>query len=47
MSEIGGIVNLDGAPLDRDWPWTDGNAGFRQQPFTLDGDAFGRVDREP
>ena len=40
MSEIGGIVNLDGAPVDRDLVWSDGNAGFRQEPFTLDGDVW-------
>ena len=36
MSTIAGIVNLDGAPIDRDLLWVDGNVGFAQQPFTLD-----------
>src|SRR4051812_21030654 len=40
MSEFGGIVNLDGAPIDRDLLWSDGNVGFRQQPFTLNGDVW-------
>lgn len=40
MSGFGGIVNVDGAPIDRDLPWIDQNAGFFQQPFTLDGNAY-------
>ena len=40
MSEISGIVNLDGAPLDRDLLWSDGNVGFGQQPFSLDGNVW-------
>jgi asparagine synthase (glutamine-hydrolysing) len=40
MGEIAGIVNLDGAPIDRDLLWSDGNVGFRQQPFTLDGNVW-------
>lgn len=40
MSEIAGIVNLDGAPVDRDLFWSDGSVGFRQQPFTLDGSVW-------
>lgn len=40
MSEIAGIVNLDGAPVDRELAWSDGNVGFRQQPFTLDGNVW-------
>ena len=37
MNGIAGIVNLDGAPIDRDLAWTEGNVGFVQQPLTLDG----------
>ena len=40
MSEIAGIVNLDGAPVDRELLWSDGNVGFNQQPFTLDGEVW-------
>ena len=40
MSAIAGIVNVDGAPVDRDLLWTDGNVGFAQQPFTLDGEVW-------
>ena len=36
MKAIAGIVNVDGAPVDHDLPWSDGHVGFRQQPFTLD-----------
>lgn len=48
MSGFGGIVNMDGAPIDRDLPWIDENAGFFQKPFTLDGEVWliadGRID---
>ena len=40
MSEIAGIVNLDGAPVDRELLWNDGTVGFAKQPFTLDGDVW-------
>lgn len=40
MSEIAGIVNLDGAPVDRELLWSDGTVGFRQQPFTIDGNVW-------
>jgi asparagine synthase (glutamine-hydrolysing) len=36
MNAIAGIVNVDGAPVDREWIWVDGNVGFSRQPFTLD-----------
>jgi asparagine synthase (glutamine-hydrolysing) len=37
MSGIFGIVNLDGAPVDRDLAWVEGSVGFSQQPLTMDG----------
>lgn len=40
MSGFGGIVNIDGAPIDRDLPWIDENVGFFQQPFTLDDEVW-------
>jgi asparagine synthase (glutamine-hydrolysing) len=40
MSEIAGIVNLDGAPVDRELLWSDGNVGFRPLPLTLDGNVW-------
>jgi asparagine synthase (glutamine-hydrolysing) len=40
MSAIAGIVNVDGAPVDRELLWSDGNVGFAQQPFTLDGEVW-------
>jgi asparagine synthase (glutamine-hydrolysing) len=50
MSGILGIVNLDGAPLDRDLAWVEGNVGFSQQPMTLDGNVWliadARIDGE-
>jgi asparagine synthase (glutamine-hydrolysing) len=50
MSGIAGIVNLDGAPIDRDLFWTDGNVGFDPQPLTLDGHVWviadSRIDPE-
>lgn len=40
MSAFAGIVNVDGARLDRDLPWIDENVGFFQQPFTVDGELW-------
>ncbi len=40
MSGIFGIVNLDGAPVDRDLAWVEGSAGFSQQPLTIDGNVW-------
>jgi asparagine synthase (glutamine-hydrolysing) len=50
MSGIDGIVNFDGAPVDRDLSWLDGNVGFGSQPLTLDGHVWlvadARIDGE-
>jgi asparagine synthase (glutamine-hydrolysing) len=40
MSEIAGIVNLEGAPVDHALPWSEGEVGFRPQPFTLNGNVW-------
>lgn len=45
MSEFAGIVNVDGAPIDRDRRsldllWADGHLGFNRRPATLDGEVW-------